>query len=51
MLIGVCVYVCVCVFERGEREGKRERERERAIESTRNYLCIKKLKENIFQSN
>lgn len=39
----VCACVCVCSKQRGVGEGE--------IQSTGNYLCIKKLKENIFQSN
>jgi len=39
------VSVCVCVSMR-EKEQETDGERER--ECTRNYLCIKKLKENIF---
>lgn len=47
MLLERCVCVCesVCVYER-ERERETDGERER--ECTRNYLCIEKLKENIF---
>lgn len=50
MLIAIGIGKCICVHEKILGVYMREREKEQERESIRNYLCIKKLKENFFST-